>query len=129
MRERQRGERVSKYYPAMRFDINQAQALVNILTMELNLPSVRVKYFQFLNGCNGIYKEYESEIHIQKDRAKLSTLLHEVAHHLQCKGYGFNYIGETVHGATFQKSLRKIIRTFKIAYDDPNYDYFTRGKK
>ena len=109
----------------MYFDIYQAQALANIICLELALPRVKIIFKPALYD-RGTYFENRntngSEIEIRKETPRLSTILHEIAHHVQYQYYGYHHgFGETSHGNTFTKAFRKVVKIFKETYNDPNF--------
>ena len=115
----------SKYYSGMPLTLSQAQRISDVLADELGIISVRVEFCQHLiDDSNGLYCDDPARILLNKRRAKLSTLLHEIGHHLQHQAYDFMW-GDTVHGATFGKAIRRVVTAFRRAYDDPNFIYIS----
>ena len=115
--------RFSNYYSAMILDIEDAQRIADSLSKSFNLPKASIQYCQHLfDEANGRYIPNRNQILIKKDNAKLSTLLHEIGHHLEFNAYERDW---NEHGYSFQKAIRRVINRFRKLYDDPNFIYIS----
>ena len=107
--------------------IEVSQTIADSFCGIFGLPKVEVIYkdLSYLNAW-GLYEG--TKVFLEKTRPRLATLLHEIAHHVQNEENPNYRCFESVHGASYQKAIRKVVKVFREAYGCERFIYFS-GKQ
>jgi len=119
--------RKQKFYSALELTVLEAQVIANTLTIEFKIPRVPITYVSYLlDDANAMYNTGRKDISIRKDRPKLSTLLHEIGHHLQFTGYDHPWgLRGNAHNEVYQKAIRRVVNRFRKVFDAPDFVYIS----
>lgn len=97
-------------------DLKTAKRIVKTLCRELRIRRPKVVYKQTANDdCYGLYELNRERINIYPDGANVDTVLHELAHHMQCVMFRKPLKGGW-HGAAFTVCFLAIVKLYRERY-------------
>lgn len=93
-------------------DVPEAEDILGLLMVEFDTSPVVLNVNTRIKAWGGWYKRWEKEIEIPRNKVKVSTILHEFAHHLAYE----REVGHEGHGGGFTEAMIDVVTAWDSAH-------------